>query len=282
MNSLDKVQWTKIVCRLDRQQRYFGIAFGAALLFAVPTTAMAQVNTSPNAGDTPQTEWVHLGTDVTGTTRPAKCDPQTVVQQLVAYCVPTSNGFFWRWYDFDVHTCQPGGETFRTIEYTRTTGARCDHKAYEQSTHHWTQYGAENWNPSKLDLDKVQEGTSASAPPAYEKNGDGTEKRNPGRTATAEDLPKQTANTPKTEKTETPKAERTVTPKTNTEKVEKHPRKHVTKKSGGTHARRETETSQTGGGGISIGIGLGGLGGFGGHGRGGGGRSFGDHGGGGN
>lgn len=69
--------------------------------------------------------------------------------------------------------------------------------------------------------------------------------------------------------------------KTTTEgggKTDKRPRKHVTKKSG-IHARRDTETSPTGGGGISIGIGIGG---FGGRGRGGEGRSSGDHGGAGN
>lgn len=58
-------------------------------------------------------------------------------------------------------------------------------------------------------------------------------------------------------------------------KTEKRPRKHVTKKSNPTHARRETEThrqteTNSGNGGFSIGIGIGG---FGGHGRGGEGRS---------
>jgi hypothetical protein len=57
-------------------------------------------------------------------------------------------------------------------------------------------------------------------------------------------------------------------------KTEKRPRKHVTKKSSRTHARRENETTRSGGEGISLGIGIGGFGGHGGdH------RSYGDRGG---
>ncbi len=104
----------------------------------VPFAALAQQNGqwSPGPGSSPY-----------GRAKPADCTLKE--SQLTALCTKTSDGYFWRWYDFDVYSCGKAPDPvtlYRTIQYTRTTNAPCNDTDYGRTVDWGETYG-ENWPP---------------------------------------------------------------------------------------------------------------------------------------
>lgn len=259
-----------------------GIVLGFALIAATPFAAFAQDNqpawqpTHPSNDTTadktindPKTQ----GPIQKGFSRPEGCtDEKLLTQQLVAYCMATPDGFFWRWYDFDTYVCMPNGTpTFRRIEYTRQTNAPCNKKGWERTKTHGALYG-EDWTVNNTVFDsetlKDPHGGGTDDPPPL---GDGA--RPSGRTAEVLKIPDEKKATE--EKTNDKMEIKTIT-KTEAGaghsdgKIEKRPRKEIKTTRNKTPRRATPEVSQTRQQqpvdhtpeliGIGIGIGLGGRG----------------------
>lgn len=229
------------------------MAFGCALALIIFPAALAQQNQSawqpthaprdPNADQSqndPNTE----APFARGFTKPAGCTGERLIdQQLVALCVPTPTGFFWRWWDFDTYVCTPD-ETpaFRKVQYTRTTDVPCKKSMWEITKKVGKSFG-EDWivNNAVLDSEALTDppGGNEDPPPL----GDGS--RPDGRTAGASKAtelakaidektkPKTEAKTEaktytKTEsKTETKPETKTTGGTDNGSRIEKRPRKEV-------------------------------------------------------
>lgn len=200
-----------------------------------------------------------------------------------------AGGYCWWGISDAIYRC-PEGKYTHINEWVRYTKVPCGKKDWAQTKYYATLMG-ETWATGDGPL--TDPGSRATPPggddelptPAPGQQVSWGNPLPPDLDQTAKDDPKNPANenkktttteTPKTDTpntgsgtTETPKSEKTTETKPSTDKNDKHPKMHVTKKSSKTHARHETETRQntetSGGGGISVGIGMGRLGGFGGH-----------------
>ncbi len=236
------------------------LVLGVSLAVTIPEATLAQQNEEGwTQTNDPVKDPDNLAGTPKGWVRPEGCTrDKLLTQQLVAYCVATSTGFFWRWYDFDTYVCLPNETpTFRKIAYTRSTNAPCNKKMWERTKAHTKLYG-EDWtvNNSMFNSETLADPPSGGTndPPPL-----GEGKRPDGRTAEVLKVPEEKTTTEKTEtKTETGK---TSDNKTSDSKTDKRPRKEVKKTK--THhtkrARNENSDTQTHAPeliGIGVGVGL--------------------------
>jgi hypothetical protein len=133
-------------------------AAASVLLTLIPFCTFAQENQSSwgpthpprdSKQDQTQNDPNTLGTTMRGFNRPSSCTGMDLItQQLVALCVATPQGYFWRWYDFNVYKCRPDGTpTFRTVEYARSTDKACKKSSWEITKKFGASFG-ENWDSS--------------------------------------------------------------------------------------------------------------------------------------
>jgi len=170
------------------------LALSSWLLMTPPQAALAQSNQSawqpthpsndPTA-DKSVNDSNTFGQLGKGFSKPASCTGQKYAgQQAVALCVATPDGFFWRWFDFNIYECLPDGQpSFRTIEYTRTTNAHCKKENWETTKKFASSYG-EDWTSSTSET--VTESADATGDPPPLPGGG----RPDGRTATASKITK--------------------------------------------------------------------------------------------
>jgi len=271
--------------------RVLGPLLAVVLVLVLPFAAFAQQDQpawqpthppgDPNADHTtndPNTQ----GAIPKGFTKPAGCTGQNLVaQQLVALCTATPDGYFWRWWDFNIYTCLPDGTpTFRTVEYTRSTNVPCKKANWELTKKVGKSYG-EDW----IVDNNVYNSENLTDPPGG--TGDppplGGDRPN-GRTATAGkvssdgkiveggDTEKKTDA--KTDTNTGTGTEKKGEPKTATTgggtsggKTDKHPKKAVKNSSGSISTTSQTQQQQQNtqdligiGVGVGVGLGLGGRG----------------------
>jgi hypothetical protein len=262
--------------RLGARTLFFRkVVFGCALVLTISSTVFAQSNqpawqpthpsNDPNA-DKSQNDPKTDAPLAKGFTRPAGCTGERLVsQQLVALCIATSTGFFWRWWDFDIYVCTPD-ETpaFRRIQYTRTTDVPCKKTMWEITKKVGKSYG-EDWivNNAVFNSEEIADppnGTDGPPPIGDGSRPDGRNAEATKATELAKAIDEKT--NPKTEaKTET-------RIETKTEKKtgggEKRPRKEVKATPRQRRARANSDpsaNSQTGvppeAIGTAVGIGLG-------------------------
>jgi hypothetical protein len=130
----------------------------AMLVTVYSCCASAQTNTSwipthPST-DTTQDQTKNdentLGRQLKGSPMPKGCDTKKPKdQQLIAVCVMTATGYFWRWYDFNTYACQGREKLWRTIEYYRETDIPCKKSSWAVTLKMGTDWG-EDWQPVNI------------------------------------------------------------------------------------------------------------------------------------
>jgi hypothetical protein len=161
----------------------------AVLVTVYSCCALAQTNTSwmpthPPA-DTNQDQTKNdenttgMGGALKGSPMPKECldlkgelKHHIHVQQLVAVCIKTATGYFWRWYDFNVYECPGREKLWRTVEYYRDTDIPCKKSSYAVTLKMATDWG-EDWEPVNVGEPLEQSGAKddPGSPPGDRPNG---------------------------------------------------------------------------------------------------------------